>query len=338
MPPIDLLSGDGKKLLLIGDSGVGKTGALAALIAVGYKLFMIDTDKGADILDGQIRSELSPYKSYMTAHNIKPFYSCVPFDIPMGLIEVTINGKKETLIGPTSGAAFMNIFRQLQDWKTPDGESYGNVSTWGPDCVLVLDTVSTLGQIAKTYSQFLNNHPGLLADEYGRDAGAARDLVTRLLHILMSTSLKCNVIVNAHVTRVDTSTGVSMNPSQRLQEKKLVNPKATASFEDAKGYPDVITRDFSTKVGKFFNNLFAAHEDYGKRFISTVPVKNITTKSAVLGLESSYPISTGLLEILCALRFQPPPEEFLSHFNGGSNQQNTVSSSSPRPAGWPGRS
>lgn len=315
--PFDLTAGDGKKILLIGESGRGKTGALAALIAVGYKVFMIDTDKGSDILDGLLRDDHFPYRAYMAQHNITPFYSCIPFDIPMGLIEVKIAGKTELTIGPKSGSAFNDVFRQLNDWRTPDGETFGNCSTWKSDCIIVVDTISTLGQMAKTYSQFLNNHPGLLADEYGRDAGAARDLISRVITVLVSSTVKCNVIINAHVTRVDTSAGLAESPAQRLQERKKNDRDAIPNSMESKGYPDVITRDFSTKVGKFFNNLFAACDSYGKREISTVPVDNIATKSAVW-LERSYPIETGLLEILCALRFQDLPPDFETLRSTGS--------------------
>lgn len=329
MTPIDLLSGEGKKLLLVGDSGAGKTGAKAALIAVGYKLFGIDVDKGSDILEGLLRSDKYPYKAYMEKNSITPFYSYVPFDIPIGLVEISMPKGKVIIPGPTSADAFNQIYNQLQNWKSAEGQSHGNISTWKPDCVLDIDTISTLGLMAKTYSQVLNNHPGALADDFGRDSGAAQELTSSLIKILVSSSVKCNVIVTAHVTRVDTTAHIPVSPVQRLQEKKSV---------DARGYPFVVSRAFSTQVGKYFNNQFIAREEYGKRTISTVPIDNISAKSAVVDLESSYPITTGLLELFCALRFQSPPEDFLSYFNQGGSSPQPTSTASPRPVGWPGRS
>lgn len=38
------------KMILVGDSGTGKTGALASLVKDGYKLFILDYDNGLDIL------------------------------------------------------------------------------------------------------------------------------------------------------------------------------------------------------------------------------------------------------------------------------------------------
>ena len=38
------------KLLLVGDSGSGKTGAIVSLIAAGYKVRILDLDNGIDII------------------------------------------------------------------------------------------------------------------------------------------------------------------------------------------------------------------------------------------------------------------------------------------------
>ena len=38
------------KLLFVGDSGAGKTGALASLADAGYKIRILDLDNGVDVL------------------------------------------------------------------------------------------------------------------------------------------------------------------------------------------------------------------------------------------------------------------------------------------------
>lgn len=314
--PFNLALGDGKKILIVGDSGTGKTGMQAALVAAGFKLRGLDTDygKSADVIEGLLRSDYYPYKAYMERHKIVPDYSFIPFDIPMGLVEIAISegnkSRKEYVIGPTSGSAFNKVFSTLNNWiDEKTGENFGNASTWGPDTVISVDTISTLGQMAKVYSQFLNNHPGVLDDNWGRDNNAAQDLISRLLTTLCSKATKANVVVNAHITRVDTSTNVPVSPTQRMQEKK--------SF-DAKGYPAVLSRAFSTQIGKFFNYLFIAREEFNRRTISTVSIDNISAKGPAW-LAPSYPIETGLLEILCALRFQDLPPDFESLRSSGSS-------------------
>ena len=49
------------KALVTGDSGSGKTGALASLAQAGFKLRILDTDRGADILANLLQnSKLAP--------------------------------------------------------------------------------------------------------------------------------------------------------------------------------------------------------------------------------------------------------------------------------------
>src|SRR5216683_1625548 len=43
-------SNDFTKMLIMGDSGTGKTGALASLVKAGYKLRILDFDNGLDVL------------------------------------------------------------------------------------------------------------------------------------------------------------------------------------------------------------------------------------------------------------------------------------------------
>src|ERR1700757_5239481 len=45
------------KLIVLGHSGSGKTGALASLAAVGYKLYILDLESGSDILPTLVRDK-----------------------------------------------------------------------------------------------------------------------------------------------------------------------------------------------------------------------------------------------------------------------------------------
>ena len=49
------------KMLLVGDSGSGKTGALASLAKAGFNLRIIDVDAGLDVLSNLLRDPSSPY-------------------------------------------------------------------------------------------------------------------------------------------------------------------------------------------------------------------------------------------------------------------------------------
>src|SRR3990167_5326691 len=48
-------------LLFLGDSGMGKTGALASLAIAGYNLRIMDYDNGVDILANILKPGIQPY-------------------------------------------------------------------------------------------------------------------------------------------------------------------------------------------------------------------------------------------------------------------------------------
>jgi hypothetical protein len=56
MPSLDKhQSSEFTKLLLEGDSGSGKTGSLASLVAAGFKLRVLDMDNGLDSLANAVK-------------------------------------------------------------------------------------------------------------------------------------------------------------------------------------------------------------------------------------------------------------------------------------------
>src|SRR5690242_978569 len=77
------------KILYIGDSGHGKTGSKAALVAMGYKVRMVDSDNGAKVLRSLLTdAEHYPYASFMKKKGIDPLepgrISVIPIDVPVG--------------------------------------------------------------------------------------------------------------------------------------------------------------------------------------------------------------------------------------------------------------
>lgn len=54
------------KMLVMGDTGTGKTGALASLANAGYKLHILDYDNGLDILSTKVKPEFLKNIEYET--------------------------------------------------------------------------------------------------------------------------------------------------------------------------------------------------------------------------------------------------------------------------------
>lgn len=304
------------KIMLIGDQGNGKTGAKAALLAQGYKLRMLDTDRGAKILKSRLTDDRYPYASWMKKAGIdirEPGrISVIPIDVDFDIINVTKKDAQNRttsydMLGPTSSKAWTQVVKSLKSWIDPDGTDYGSIYDWGSDIILDIDTMSTLAEIAKYWVQDLNGHLGALLDDHGRDTGGAQEMIMRLMSTVTNSKVKCNVIVTGHIKRVDMSADIPQSMEQRIREKKSIDPK---------GFPAVIGQAVSPYIGKKFNDLFVVErvgngKDTDRRIFSS-PVSNTDTKSSAF-VEPDYPLETGLAEIFAALRLQPEPEDFVKH-------------------------
>jgi hypothetical protein len=318
---LDPISENGK-ILLIGDQGDGKTGAKAALVAMGYKLRMIDTDRGFKILRSLLTDPRYPYAAYMKKHGIDPTepgrISYIPIDVPIDFQSVSVKKNNRpvsySVLAPVSAAAWEIVTSLLREWKdTADGKtvSYGGMTDWGPDTVLDFDTMSTLAELAKYWMQDMNGHLGALEDDHGRDSGGAQELIMRLMSKLTNSAVQCNVIVTGHIKRVDMTNDVPMSPEQRLREGKPI---------DAQGFPAVIGKAVSPYIGKKFNDVFIVKREGSgatgiKRKIYSVPTDNTNAKNSVW-LEPSYDLSTGLAEIFAALRYLDPPNDLIEAIRG----------------------
>lgn len=320
MPAItdDIAANDPAKIYLLGDTGAGKTGAKAALVAAGYKLRIIDTDKGIKILRSLLMDPRYPYNKVIKAKGIdlEAAISYIPINIPMGLrtvVQKDPSGKitSETLLAPKDAKAWQQVIDLLGNWK--DGErNYGAITTWESDVVLDFDSFSTLAMMGYYYIQSLNNRLGAREEGYDfqRDVGSAQSQLRRLLEMIHSSDVKCNAIVTTHIVQVDTSGGVIQSPEQRSRAGKPV---------DAKGMPAAIGRALSSNMGKFVNDIYIVEQTGSgtsvKRTINTVPVGNTSSKKSVF-LEPSYSVETGLAEIFAALRGQPHPTELINAIRG----------------------
>ena len=163
------------KMLLVGDSGSGKTGSLASLANAGYNLRILDFDNGLDIL-----------QSYLT---------------PEGISRVSFQALQDKIIPGTLGpvvagsTAFQGAMRALNSWDT-----FGNATTWGADTILVMDSLTFFSDAALTFvlqmNGRLNQHPQI------QDYGEAMDLIENLISFCSSDALKCHFIANTHISYI----------------------------------------------------------------------------------------------------------------------------------------
>lgn len=178
------------KLLLMGDSKSGKTGALASLVTKGFKLRILDLDNGLDALAQIIKR-----------------------DCPANLVNVefrTLRDKlKSTPLGTVvdgTATAFIDGLRMLDHWKYEDTD-LGPPKEWGKDTIFVLDSLTFMSDAA-----FRFREPLVPRSRDGKyDVRAvykdAQDAIEGVLALLTSESFRTNVIVISHVRYVENPDG-----------------------------------------------------------------------------------------------------------------------------------
>ena len=259
------------KLLLLGDAKSGKTGSLVSLVKAGYKLRILDLDNLLDILKYKVIEECPANLDNIEFRSIRDKYKATPGG-------TAIDGKPK---------AWTDSLKLLSSWKYTDettGEEidYGNPADWGPDTILVIDSLSRWCDAAYDFHEAIIPR-GKSGDYDGRAVyGNAQDDVEKQLAMLMSNTIKTNVIIIAHGTYMDLPDGT----------KKI--------------FPQGVGQKLSLKIPQYFPNYIRYKNKAGKRTIqvesdSMIDLANTRPNA----LNKELPIETGLAEFFAALRDTP---------------------------------
>lgn len=275
-------SSDVIKLMLIGDSGAGKSGGLASLAAAGYKLRIIDFDNGLDALVNFLTHPESPYVKANPSVAEGVYYRTLT------------DAKKNTATGKIvtgKAAAWQEMTKLFAGWTEADGTNLGKLADWGADTVLVIDSLTRAADAALDYHLAMNGQLGQTRtqNEARRDIGAAQGLIRNLLELLYDANVKCHVIVMAHITFVSEAGG-----APQVAEGKFT--------QSAQGYPSAIGRALSPHIPRYFNNMLIAKSVGGGR--SKIYTKSqfvgdqlINAKnSAPMAVKTEYPLESGLAD------------------------------------------
>lgn len=266
MPSLkDHHSSDTTKLLFVGDSGSGKTGALASLAAAGYKIRILDLDNGVDVLRDLLTS------------------SKYPKDAVGNVDYVTITEPMKNVGGkliPAKASVWQRTVGMLGDWKDGD-TSLGAITTWDSKSVLVIDSLTMLSDAALSYILAMNGRLG--QHPHQSDWGLAQVLVENLLRMLYDESVKCNVIINCHIKPMGDESGPERYYPNTLG--KALPPKVGRYFNT------VLLAQSSGRGTSLKRQIFTTSQ-------GTIECKN-TAPSKV---QPSYPLESGLADYFAAVR------------------------------------
>lgn len=259
------------KMLLLGDNGSGKTGSLASLAAAGYNLRILDLDNGLDVLFNLLRGARSPYPPEAIER--------IEYETLTDPMK-NLNGK----LVPKSATVWQRAVKLLDNWKTPSAD-FGPLSTWTPNDVLVIDSLSMLANAALNFVLSMNARLG--QQPHQSDWYSGQQLLEQLLQMLFDENVKCNVVMLCHIMYIGEENGPQ------------------------RGYPASLGKALSPKIGTYFNTILRAKTtgigSAQKRKILTTTTDMVELKtSAPLAVEKEYPIETGLADYFKAVRGAAP--------------------------------
>jgi len=178
------------KLLFMGDSKSGKTGALASLVLAGFKLRILDYDNGLDILAQVIKRDKPELLQNVEFKTLRDKLVATP-------LGTVVDGT------PT---AFVEGINLLSNWKYGTVD-FGNPARWGKEAILVIDSSTFMADAA-----FRFREPLVPRSKDGKyDIRAvykdSQNAIEDVLALITSETFKTNVIVISHVRYVDNPDG-----------------------------------------------------------------------------------------------------------------------------------
>jgi hypothetical protein len=272
MPSLaDHQSNDIVKLLAVGDAMVGKTGSLASLVP-NYNLRILDLDNKLDVLKQFVLRECP-------AHASKVEYRTLRDNREATALGATIKGQPK---------AFVETVKMLSEWKykNPDGSevNLGRPADWGPDCILVIDSLSRLCDAAYDWQEALTP-AGRSGEKDGRAIyGNAQDVIENMISMITSPLMNTNVILIAHGSYMDLPDGTS------------------------KIFPQGVGQKLSPKIPQYFPNMVRYKNIAGKRTIQLKSDMMIDLANAApFAMPETLDVETGLGKFFAILRGQPAP-------------------------------
>lgn len=248
------------KLLLIGESGSGKSGSLSSLVGAGYHLRILDMDNGLDSLKAYVAKDHPNWLPSVEYRTLRDSY-------------------KATAAGPVVDRprAFVDALKMLDHWRYDDTD-LGRPADWGPDAILVIDSLSFLSDAAFDWARGLNPN----AKDPRQWFGAAQEAIESTLALLTSSTFRTNVIVTSHI-------------------RFITNPDGST-----KGYPNSVGSALGPTIPRYFNQWAQCLSKGGKRTIQTVATATIDLKNTKpFEMAASYPLETGLADFFAVLRESP---------------------------------
>ena len=211
----------GPKIMLIGESGSGKTHSLRTLLEAGITPFVLFTEPGMETLgdmpDGSWHYKyVKPFtQKWSDIHNMMQKMNMLSFE----------NMSKVTDPYKTSYTGLLDTLNACNNFTCDcHGTAFGDVSKWSTDRAFVLDSLSGLGDMAMANA--VGGKPTRSPAEWGMAQNAVRAILQPL-----TTATQCTFVLTGHLARErDEITGGSQVMVNTLGQK--LAPDLPKMFSD----------------------------------------------------------------------------------------------------------
>jgi hypothetical protein len=274
--------------MVMGAPKAGKTGALASLVNSGrFNVRILDFDKNPDPLYTFVSEEHRNKVSLVTLDD-----------------NLRDSGKKIGVSGEP--VAFRNACRAIDKWVDDEGQEFGAVKEWGTDCVLVLDSLTAMGEAA--FRRRRHYRPaGSTGDDNISDWGAAMRDQSAFLEILASPRFSCHILVLSHVKTLEPKIIMeSSKDSQDVKDAKAAISLKRAEKHEIHNYPSALGNSLPPEIARFLPGVVLVDGNRGgRRVILTGGEDGYDLGIPAKGAKRSYPLETGLLDIFNSILATP---------------------------------
>lgn len=305
------------KMLGMGYPKSGKTPSLIPLLLAGYKVRMMDYDDGtASLLRFIPEDQLDK------------------IDLDVVVLKDEVDLQEGKAYASTKGlpAAYKRGWELMREWKysKPDGTvvNLGKPKDWGPDTILVVDTLTGHGNAAMRRIKSLNSS----VQDLRRLSFPAQQEQEAFLDLLTHDALKCHVIIFSHLKvigpkepELQKTTGLSPAEASAVETANTIKAENAArqmELVPTRIYPTAVGSALPPHICKALNTVVhykKAVTDGGrvKRVISWEPCEEMDLAvPAVVKGDNGKPVfevpqETGLLKIFEAVagKLQKPAVE-----------------------------
>lgn len=286
----------------IGYPGSGKTGAIASLLNVGYKVRILDFE-----------GNYGPLLAYADDRAL------ANLDIVTLQDKIGGQGSNDEKYVPVSGIpqAFNTALKMLNHWKYKDDDGneidLGDPADWGPDTILVDDSLTSLALAVKRRAIKMSNASPL--DMRSNVWGLGVEDLMAFIDKQKNDKRHYHLIINCHKQMLGPENFVNQDDKQMAKkgDSTMLDQKLEAirdGFIPTRIYPASITKPNSQNIHGALPIMLEFDKIDGprgtQRVIKTDSGPQIDVKIAGKGLKKAYAIETGLAEIFETLGYKAP--------------------------------